>query len=62
MELDGITLLAFDAVDVEAFVVTFEGVVVESVSRSMISVLLRMLHHHCCGWMVLHLFNIIVNH
>ena len=39
IESDDITLSAFDAVDVGAFVVTFEGAVVESPSRSMMSVL-----------------------
>jgi hypothetical protein len=39
MDSDGIVMSAFDGVDVGAFVVTFEGVVVESSSRLMISVL-----------------------
>jgi hypothetical protein len=39
IDSDGIALSASDAVDVGAFVVTFEGVVVESPSRSMISAL-----------------------
>jgi hypothetical protein len=77
IDSDGIALSAFDEVDVGAFVVTFEGMVVESPSRSMISVLgggadltlisffghLRMLpRHRCCAWMVSHLSDIIVNH
>ena len=39
IDSDGIALSAFDEVDVGAFVVTFEGMAVESPSRSMISVL-----------------------
>jgi len=39
IDSDGIALSALDVVDVGAFVATFEGIVVESPSRSMISVL-----------------------